>query len=150
MGKKSRRQHHRALQRQLADKAARRAVEQQREPLTKFSYTYGPEFLAGVGPVFMASWGVPRALADALAATGQPIPSPIPGAVLIDTGADGTAISLKVASELGLKPTRMQAGFGAGGHHNNPVFFASFTLSISDGSRRSADEFNRTHDIYES
>lgn len=46
-------------------------------------------------------------------------------------------MSIKVANQLGLKPTRMQPGFGAGGQHSNPIFFAGFTLPISDGTRQS-------------
>lgn len=41
-------------------------------------------------------------------------------------------MSLKAANALGLKPTRTQVGYGAGGQHNNPVFFASFEVQIRD------------------
>ena len=54
------------------------------------------------------------------------------GVIVIDTGADGTCISKEVADRLGLIPKRMQPGFGAGGECDNPVYFAQFSLKITE------------------
>lgn len=99
---------------------------------TKFETTYGPEFLAANGPLLVGSWSLPRAVLDALTAAGKPIPSEVNGALLLDTGATGTCISLKAANLLGLHPTRLQDGYGAGGVHKNPVFLANLEIRITD------------------
>jgi hypothetical protein len=89
--------------------------------------------LRGLGPLFIGRWWVPAALAEALAKSGRTVPPPVTGAILIDTGADGTCISTAVATTaLGLNPLRMQLGYGAGGTHQSPVFFAQFEFSIVD------------------
>lgn len=82
--------------------------------------------------MMVGSWWLPQALAQARAAAGAPAPSPKRGAILLDTGADGTSISADVANELGLTPTRMARGFGAGGEHHLPVFLATIGLNIED------------------
>jgi len=63
-------------------------------------------------------------LAEALLDHGQQPPPPVVGAILLDTAASGTCISQTAAERLGLKPTRMGVGYGAGGRHENPVYFA--------------------------
>lgn len=84
--------------------------------------------------MMIGSWWLPQAYAQSRAAAGETIPPPKTGAILIDTGADGTAISASVARELGLRPTRIQQGFGAGGEHQLPVFLATIELEITDPS----------------
>lgn len=97
-----------------------------------FEHKFGADFLRGFGPVFFATWWLPSALAQAIAATGSSAPAPVTGVIVIDTGADSTCISVAAADQLGLKPTRFQAGFGLGGQANNPVYFARLELRITD------------------
>lgn len=84
------------------------------------------------GPQFLCAWGLPWALEDALRKAGRAVPPPIAGALLLDTGATRTCIALKTATDLGLHPTRMQDGYGAGGRHINPVFLARLEIRIID------------------
>lgn len=58
----------------------------------------------------------------------------VTGAMLVDTGATSTCMSRKAADALGLSPLRMQKGYGAGGAHDNPVYFAALEIPIPDGS----------------
>jgi hypothetical protein len=99
-------------------------------PQTHFNQEYGPDFLQAFGPLFLGSFSAPDALVSALSAAGRQIPGPVAGAILIDTGADGTCIAIAAAQQLGLHPTRTQSGFGAGGQHESPVYFARFSFLI--------------------
>jgi Aspartyl protease len=99
---------------------------------TRTIQRYGPEFLQRCGPMMVGSWWLPQALAQVRAASGKSIPPPKKGAILIDTGADGTCISESVARGLGLHPTRSQRGYGAGGEHQLPVFLAAIEIEIKD------------------
>ena len=60
------------------------------------------------------------------------VPAPVSGVVLLDTGATGTCISIKAADALGLKATRLAAGFGSGGDTLNPVFQARLHISMTN------------------
>jgi hypothetical protein len=98
-----------------------------------FITKYGdPSHLAICGPVLKASWSVPPALAKVLTDSSRPIPKPIPGYMLIDTGAASTCIALDAAQELGLVPLRYEKSYGAGGLHELPVFGVQLTISIVD------------------
>src|SRR6266550_9212194 len=123
MGKASRRK---KLQRALPGSKAKSSPQLSQQQSTTFQHEYGPDFLRAFGPLFLASWWIPSALAQTLAASGLGAPPPVSGAVLIDTGADGTCISIAAADRLGLKPTRIQDGFGLGGAARNAVYFARF------------------------
>jgi len=59
----------------------------------------------------------------------------VAGLLLLDTGAAATCIAIHTAELLDLRPTRLATGYGAGGEHTNPVFFASLTIDPS-GSRK--------------
>jgi hypothetical protein len=85
------------------------------------------------GPLFVANWSAPKAILDIRQQQGLPIPAPVSGIILLDTGASITCISLKAADQLGLTPTRMASGYGAGGATHNPVFFAKLGLTITAG-----------------
>lgn len=80
----------------------------------------------------MAFWSVPQVVQDFLQTQGVSIPRPVQGALLLDTGATGTCISIRAADRLGLKPTRLVAGFGAGGATNNPVYQARLCIPIAN------------------
>lgn len=100
------------------------------DPAYKFTNDYGVDTLATCGPQFYCNWHIPAAVADALRKAGRPVPPMAQGAILLDTGATRTCIAQKTADELGLQPTRMQDGFGAGGKHSNPVYLARLEIKI--------------------
>lgn len=107
----------------------------------KFTSDYGPDVLANCGPQFFCRWGIPAAMAEAMRKSGRNVPPPIGGAILLDTGATRTCIALKTAIDLGLQPTRMQDGFGAGGKHSNPVFLARLDIQIANPKTNAVQEF---------
>jgi hypothetical protein len=99
---------------------------------SNFEFKYGTELLRGFGPFFFASWWLPSSLAQTLAASGKIAPSPVAGVIVIDTGADATCISVAAAEQLGLKPTRIQSGYGLSGQTDSRVYFARLELRIKD------------------
>lgn len=128
MGKASRRKNQ-----QRALPGAKPKPQQAAPPApSTFEFKYGTDFLRGFGPFFFATWWLPSALAQALAASSKAAPPPVTGVIVIDTGADSTCISVAAATRLGLKPTRFQTGFGLGGQANNPIYFARLELRIKD------------------
>jgi hypothetical protein len=124
-------------QRRLEEEARRRekaAAKQQRAAPSRFGYTYAnPAELAKIGPIFLASWGVPEALAQQLLKEGKAVHPPVGGAILIDTGATSTAISMEAAAELGLRPLRLSESYGLAGKHKHPVFRVGIAITITDG-----------------
>lgn len=123
--------------RQLAVKAAQ-SPPAPPEPPSGLTHNYGPGVLSAYGPLIVASWRVPQAVEDFLLSRGEEVPAPVTGALLLDTGATFTCISIKAADALGLKETRMAAGLGAGGDTLNPVFSAKLQIAMlsPDGSSR--------------
>lgn len=75
---------------------------------------------------------MPKALELALGQAGRPIPQPVYGYMLIDTGARRTSMALDVAQEMRLQAIGIQNTYGAGGLHSNEVFEALLTISIAD------------------
>jgi hypothetical protein len=126
MGKASRRKHQ---QRALPGAKPKPSQIAPVAPST-FEFKYGTDLLRGFGPFFFARWWLPSALAQTLAESGTTAPPPVGGVLVIDTGADSTCISVAAADQLGLKPTRIQAGFGLGGQTKSNVYFARLELSI--------------------
>jgi hypothetical protein len=125
-------------QRRLQEEARRRekaeAKHQRAQGPSRFNYVCeNAAELALVGPIFLASWGVPEALAQQLLKEGKPVPPSVSGAILIDTGATITAISMEAADELGLLPLRLSESYGLGGKHKHPVFRVAFAIGITDG-----------------
>lgn len=97
--------------------------------IISFSYNYGPLLLQS-GPLFVGVWTIPEDLANALKAASHPAPPPVHGAFLLDTGATGSCISVKAASALELKPTRIAGGFGADGEMQSPIFLAHMHIPV--------------------
>lgn len=98
----------------------------------KFLIRYGQNFLQHVGPYVGANWTVPPALESELKRQGRPVPSPVGGYLLLDTGAEKTCISKVAAQQLGLTPIGRVQGFGAGGVHTHDVVFARLSMVIAD------------------
>jgi Aspartyl protease len=64
--------------------------------------------LQQLGPVIQVTISVVDAAAQALKALHQPVPSPVEGNMMIDTGAGGSVVAPGIAARLGLKPVGMQ------------------------------------------
>jgi hypothetical protein len=94
-----------------------------------FSYNYGPLLLKG-GPLFFGTWTVTADLSNALVAASKPVPAPVHGLFLLDTGASGTCISVKAADALQLIPIRMASGFGADGEMQSPIYLAHMHIPV--------------------
>ena len=88
-----------------------------------------------MGPLVVGIWAIPSQLSDLLTSQGKPLPKPVSGYMLIDTGATRTAIAKDVAeSDLGLRPTSVAQTYGAGGLHKNPCYLARFMLQVKNAS----------------
>jgi hypothetical protein len=130
-----------SVRRQLERQAHRYDATREKHPPQKkivvqvpssFSHSYGPGILAVHGPLILAFWSVPFQIEAALKAAGKPVPPPVRGVLLLDTGATGTCISIAAATKLGLRPIRLANGYGAGGKTSNPVFVARLSIAISN------------------
>ncbi len=99
-------------------------------PLTLMVNFPGADGLARSGPIVVATWSVPTALAKILAQSGHAVPKPIVGHMLVDTGASKTCIADDVAAELGLKPVGRGNSFGAHGVGSVDRYFAHFRFSM--------------------
>jgi hypothetical protein len=122
----------------LAEKKAeqrrrKKALKAQLPKLDRIVHAFAsPELLQVAGPLIIASWSVPDQYRAALLAAGRPIPPPVSGELLIDTGASSTCISQQAASELGLQALRLMPNYGAGGISQLPVFWVHLAISITD------------------
>jgi hypothetical protein len=129
-----------------AEKRKRREKERQKERARKRAeksagpsapnrifYPYPtPEALIAVGPLILAAWALPQTLIQALSAAGRPIPRPVEGVMLVDTGAMQTCISEVAAQALGLQPVRIAKTYGAAGLHENKVYETQLLIGIGD------------------
>lgn len=76
---------------------------------------FAPEALSQVGLLLPVEISVPSSLAKYLASHGQPVPEPVAGFALIDTGATKSCIDSEAARRLGLQPINtIQLGTAAG------------------------------------
>jgi hypothetical protein len=87
-----------------------------------------PQHLAANGPVLQVQIEVPTALAAALQKTNQPIPNPVDGMGLIDTGASITSIDQSVFVSLGVNPVGTAQVGTAGGQQQQSTFPAKFSF----------------------
>jgi len=60
--------------------------------------------LKDIGPVLDCQLAISRAAEQALTKAGQPIPSPLPVSMQVDTGASNSMIQTGLAQKLGLQP----------------------------------------------
>ena len=89
-----------------------------------------PALLKLAGPIVPGAWTLPLHLEERYRRSDMPVPKPVSGFVLVDTGASDTCISLQAAEELGLLPRRMATTYGASGLARNPVFWARLVIEI--------------------
>lgn len=76
-----------------------------------------PRALFDKGPVLDVEVDIPHALKELLMKTGKPVPSPVVGVALVDTGATLTAVDEAVMRHLGVSPI----GKNLVGTANGPV-----------------------------
>jgi hypothetical protein len=96
----------------------------------------GPGELELAGPIILAKWEIPPVKAQALEGLGRPVPSPVTGYLLVDTGASSTCISEHAAQSLGLTPVSVSKGYGAGGECVHNVYDALLTLQVGTPDRK--------------
>jgi predicted aspartyl protease len=84
----------------------------------KVSRLSGRDALSFLGPTLTVAISIPPEYQAKLQSTGLPIPSPVVGNALIDTGASKTAVDENVCLKLGLKPTSVIKMAHAGGAEN--------------------------------
>jgi predicted aspartyl protease len=73
------------------------------------SFTVAGPNLQAIGPIVEIRIAVPAAVEAIFVSGGQPVPSPVAMAAMIDTGASGTVIQAGVAARLGLHPVGVVA-----------------------------------------
>ena len=78
--------------------------------------------LLSLGPQVSVQLEVPDALAQQLKATNMPIPPPVKGMALIDTGATMTAVDAGVVAALGVNPIGVVPVGTAGGPAKHPLY----------------------------
>ncbi len=81
-----------------------------------------PAVLAQIGPVVPIQIEVPQALNKQLTAAGQPVPAPITGYALIDTGATMSAVDTSVIQKLGVNPVGLASVQTAGGPQQQSLY----------------------------
>ena len=72
--------------------------------ITDPSGSFSPDGLIAVGAFFAIEVHVPPEIAEVLTQQGQPIPTPVSGFALIDTGATLTCVHERALLDLGLNP----------------------------------------------
>jgi hypothetical protein len=91
--------------------------------------TYGfAENLRHFGPLISVEIALPQALAQHLAATNQPVPAPIAGMALIDTGASITSVDNSVFQSLGVQPVGTAMVGAASGPSQQYIYPASISF----------------------
>jgi len=92
------------------------------------SPNFVPTILQQTGPLIQVQIEVPTALAQHLQQAGQPIPAPVPGFGLLDTGATISAVDNSVVQSLGVQSTGIANVGTAGGTQQQPVYPIRITL----------------------
>jgi hypothetical protein len=87
-----------------------------------------PQAVAITGPIIPVQIEIAKALAQSLQAANQPIPSPVVGIALIDTGASITSFDMSVAVQLGINPNGVAQVGTAGGPQQLSTYQARFTF----------------------
>ena len=86
------------------------------------SNNLNPGDLAESGPVLSVEVSLPSSLAQLLSSASQPLPAPVPGFALIDTGASRTCVDRRTLSALGLNPIGVVPVGGVAGRSRHELF----------------------------
>jgi hypothetical protein len=84
--------------------------------------------LVHCGPVIQVLVEVPPALAAALQSANLPVPTPVHGLALIDTGATKSAVAETIAQSLGIQPSGVVNVGTAAGMRQQSVYSARFSF----------------------
>ena len=86
--------------------------------------SFDPRGLSVDGPKIPVEIQIPNALAQSLGQQGMPVPTPVTGYALIDTGASVTAVDATIIQNLGVNPVgiaQVQTPFGTVQQNQYPV-----------------------------
>ncbi len=86
------------------------------------------------GPIIKGAFSAPIALARKLAEQGRPVPDPVRGYLIIDTGAVTLCVADFVPKQLGLSPVGIRDTAGVHGVQKNEVYHLHLQLMFSGGS----------------
>lgn len=134
MSLKSKNERDKIRQKKLEKKRKKRELKKQSTPHTPHNLPqfadpivrdYPEGALKHFGPLIGAEIRIPDALAKALSEQGQPIPPPVKGYMLIDTGASITSVAEHVFQELNLKPTNIRETIGVHGKKERYLLLSS-------------------------
>ncbi len=87
--------------------------------------------LAKEGPFLEVSVSVPQALAEFNTKNNIPIPSPITGIALIDTGASKSCVHASIMKQLQVSPIGVATSGSAAGQFTHSLFPAHFTFPVA-------------------
>jgi len=87
-----------------------------------------PQTLMINGPIIQIQIEIPGALAASLQSSSQPIPNPVDGIALIDTGATITSVDVALLTRLGINPVGIRNVGTAGGPQRQSTYPARFTF----------------------
>ncbi len=90
-----------------------------------------PLVLATIGPVLAVSVSIPQALAELYTKQQVPLPSPITGMALIDTGATRSCVHGPIMSELKVNPIGVVTSHTAAGPVLHSLYPAHFTFPVA-------------------
>ena len=102
------------------------------ENLPAGEYRPNPTILATIGPVLAISVSIPQALAALYTRQQVPLPSPITGPALIDTGATRSCIHVPIMSNLGVNPIGVVTSGTPAGQVLHSLYPAHFTFPATN------------------
>ena len=88
----------------------------------------GAGHLAQQGPTFPVEIHVPSGLAQVMTQAGQPLPRPVSGMALFDTGASVTCVDASVITSLGVQPVGQGKVHTPSGEANQSIFPARLSF----------------------
>jgi len=86
------------------------------------------DILSAAGPILPIETSLPQPLVEYLAEKGKPIPPPVSGNALLDTGASISVVDLEVISRLQISPIGVARILTASGETNQNLFPLRFNL----------------------
>ena len=91
-----------------------------------------PALLADLGPILQVSVSIPQALAALYTSQQIPLPSPITGLALIDTGATRSCVHAPIMSNLGVNPIGVVISGTPAGQVLHSLYPAHFTFPATN------------------
>src|SRR5260370_8627307 len=91
-----------------------------------------PTTLAALGPILAVSVSIPQALAAFYTRQQIPLPSPITGLALVDTGATRSCVHAPIMSNLGVNPIGVVTSGTPAGQVLHSLYPAHFTFPATN------------------